>query len=235
MIIQFTGKNPGLLMHLSFFLIFLCSVSNTLAKDYTTHNTIDIYGNTVTYPMASWQKSATLKSINEKNKDSGLPFKSFRDQSGNYFIFEMIPQNEEFSDWRNLYAITGEIIPCSFPVDIPILASFSREPFKKYCQRFIHTSEPVSTSPHKAIIETYFCENINGSSEGEIAIKFIALTPNNTSIQVYQEWKTEHLKIKDESTWPVTKQALNDMRQQLKKIQIQTTSKPCPEVAKKRN
>lgn len=207
----------------------------TFAATHATHNTIDIFGNTVIYPAASWQKSAIQKSISEKNEHRGLPFKTFRNQIGNYFILEIIPKDEEFSNWNNLYAISGELIPCRFPLDLQQLATLSRDPFKKYCQKFSYTSESLSTSPHKAIIETYFCEQINGSSEGEIAIKFIALTSNNTSINVYQEWKAKHLKIHDESTWPVGKQALDDMRQQLKSIQIYTTSQPCPVYANKKS
>ena len=81
---------------------------------------------------------------------------------------------------------------------------------------------PVSTKTSDGIIITLFCEQINHTNDGEIMVKFITTTPNQTTIQAYTEWKGSTFNVLDQKTWPVSWSTITGQIKRYQQVEVYT-------------
>lgn len=180
--------------------------------------TINVFGNQITYPMSAWQE-AEYHQLKQSKRNSDL-FNVYRQEQNRKYIFEQIPSNETFKTWTKLNAIFAIFHPDQKNITADHIAYNNKSIFKKSCTSYQYLEIPVQTKTSRGLIVTIFCEQIKKTQEGEVMVKFITITPNLTSIQIYSEWKGAPFDALDEETWPVSWDVIKSQIERYKHISI---------------
>ncbi len=182
--------------------------------------TINVFGNQVTYPMSAWQE-AEYHQFKQSKRTSEL-FNTYQQQKNRSFIFEQIPSKETFKIWTKLNALSAIFHPDQKHVTPEHIAYNNKGTFKKSCTSYQYLEIPVKTKTSRGLIVTIFCEQIKNTNEGEVMVKFITTTTNFTTIQIYSEWKGAPFNALDEETWPVSWDTIKDQIERYKMVDIVT-------------
>ena len=194
--------------------------STVLAENYRLKQKITVFGNEVILPMSAWQvyEYAEYK----RTQSDGPLFRSHRQQKNRQFILEQIPINQTFSDWTSLSATLAIYHPDEKHLTAKHFAYSNKMFFKKSCSFYQYMEIPVSTKTSDGIIITLFCEQINHTNDGEIMVKFITTTPNQTTIQAYTEWKGSAFNVLDQKTWPVSWSTITGQIKRYQQVEVYT-------------
>ena len=183
---------------------------------------IDLYGKTLVYPAPSWVD------YNHQNLDDAIQSvtesKRFREELDHSFIFELIPKDQDFKAWTQLFGVVA-VENSKQKVSFIDFVNASLEPFFSTCgSQNIHLE--VVENTEKLIKVLLFCANTpNGKNHGyrdgvgEVAL-LCFLDADTVLIKVYNEWRGEKFILDKTSSWPVSQKKIIEMQQRFSHIKL---------------
>jgi len=194
--------------------------STVLAENHRLKQKITVFGNEVILPMSAWQAAEYAEY--KRTQSNGPLFRTHRQQKNRQFILEQVPMNQTFKDWTSLSAILAIFHPDEKHLTAKHFAYSNKMFFRKSCNFYQYMEIPVSTKTSEGYIITLFCEKINHTNDGEIMVKFITTTPNQTTIQAYTEWKGSAFNVLDQKTWPVSWSTITGQIKRYQQVEVYT-------------
>lgn len=200
------------------FLLILCT-GLTLAghadEAPSIRSSINLYGKGLLYGSPPWLTGDPAKMLEQ--------IKTKRHQNGNFFMLEMIPANEEFETWTQMFAVTatrvGRTVPVSFVLDN------SKAFFEKSCKGLDITI--LAKTEYAALSRVDCPKTINskgyGKDTGQIGL-FVDMVHEGVLISHYAEFRGQSFDVKDPKSWPVTQQTLDGVAEQLMTTTVVGTS-----------
>ena len=163
------------------------------AKYRGLNASVRLFDTVLVYPLPDW--SPTERSSNPLKAS-----KFNRTQKGNIFSLQMVPKEEEFKSWRNLYAIVGV---ANFPGNTRSHADQIIKQFRAGCRPSNLSIRPGSGNRNKAIIVIACGSYARKQDEGEIAA-FVIFQHGKTAVRIYREWRGPAFQAGTSATWPVS-------------------------------
>ncbi len=143
----------------------------TSKNSNTSMESMKIFEASVSFPYPNWFTHGFVGDIYKK-------------QNGASFIFEEIPLEQTFDNWKELYAVYG-LNSKSDKINLEKFIIYSIIPFQNVCGKNIKLAAVNKNSATPTYL--LFCGKKSKSKYGEVAIlKFFKV--KNTYIKVYQEW-----------------------------------------------
>jgi len=200
-------------------LLALCTSSSQAAEAFSPdkfNQVINIFDAAVQYPSPGWQQ--TMKPFSESEV--------YRDQKGPSFIFEQIPKGESFEAWTQLYAVHGAYLPKAGNLTIKKYANLNMDGYIQSCGRENISISKLEDSTNALTIILFCAASPNGptnlgygADKGEISLMTFR-RQDSTFIKIYHEWRGKTFNAADNSTWPVTSAALNEMIRRFQSVRV---------------
>lgn len=182
------------------------------AKYRGLNATVRLFDSVLVYPLPDWSPTeASSKPLTASR------FK--RSQKGGIFSLEMVPKDEDFKKWRNLYGVVGM---ANFRGSTQQHANQIVSQFKTGCRPSNLSIRPGSGNSKKAVIVVACGSYAQKRDEGEIAA-FVLFQNGKTSARIYREWRGKAFQAEVTSTWPVSEE---EVRRVLRTMAASTLTGP---------
>lgn len=196
------------------FLVLMTVSSFSYAKKETDKpqsitSVINLYGVAFSYGSPPWIEVA----INIAKES-----KFYKNQQGRDFIYEAIPSDETFENWKTMYAVKAR--KARQNVTLTAWEDSNINVFKKACQdvKIKYLVMDVNVSFAQIICPKVVNFNLHGyeNGVGEVGL-FAFLKHDNVFISHYIEWRGDAFDAHDRESWPVDEEQLNKAIANLKK------------------
>ncbi len=165
------------------------------AKYRGLNATVRLFDSVLVYPLPDWSPT-------EASSNPVTASRIKRSQKGNLFSLEMVPKEEEFKSWTNLYGVVGM---ANFRGSNQQHANLIVNQFKAGCRPSNLAVRPGSGNNKKAVIVVACGSYTTKRDQGEIAA-FVLFKNGNTSARIYREWRGKAFQAQVTSTWPVSEE-----------------------------
>ena len=169
---------------------------------------IDLFGETLVFFLPDWTEG---KSVEETLAASKVE----RQQSGDVFRIEMIPADQEFSDWSDFQAILAQRGAVSVAAELNTIESLYRQgcdPARTLVVRSDRMENPPTDGTGFA---TVFCGAYAADpSKGEIGV-FRVVRQGDVTARVYREWKGDAFDLDDRDSFPVSMDRVRDINDRM--------------------
>ena len=180
------------------------------AKYRGLNATVKLFDSVLVYPLPDWSPT-------EVSSNPLTASRFNRTQKGNVFSLEMVPKEDDFKSWTNLYGVVGM---ANFRGSTQQHANLIVNQFRTGCRPSNLAVKPGSGNNTKAVI-VVACGSYNQKREqGEIAA-FVLFKNGNTSARIYREWRGKAFQAEVTSTWPVSEE---EVRRVLRTMAASTLS-----------
>lgn len=160
--------------------------------------TIRLFDSVLIHPLPDWMP----------REIQGDPMSSTlfsRQEKGNVFRMEMVPKEETFQDWRNLYAVMGLR---NYPGTISDHARQIITLFRSGCSPSNLAIRPPQGNANIALLIIACGSFSRQAGMGEVAV-FVLLHRGKTAVRLYREWRGKAFRAEDRGQWPVKRKTLD--------------------------
>jgi hypothetical protein len=183
------------------------SQSNPTARSHDGR--VRIFNNFLVHPMPVWSSF-----------DSGpAPAEQSRIQTGSRngtYRLTMIPDDEEFKQWKNLFAVTGHDGP------VRALADHGRvviQQFRTICSPS-NTQTFLVESSNTRVMQVVACGNYSRDrAVGQIAV-VVSMQNATGLVTMSRQWRTKSFQSRVQSSWPVSKLELDSVLVELSRARL---------------
>ena len=198
-------------------LVTTACVQHTVQKkpivDATTGmQSLSAFGGSVTFPQATWVKGALSDAESEFH----------REQHGGNVVWEQIPKGQSFQSWQQLYAVSAQSRRAA---DQTILTSAVETGYVYMLVCGPENFEVITIS--QSLVDAtyvYVCENSPklsvvgyGEGIGEVSLHRVAFA-GSAVFKVYHSWRGPKFDFQDRSTWPVSNDELDKVKERFRQI-----------------
>ena len=175
-----------------------------------SHNgRVRIFDNVLVHPMPVWSSF-----------DSGpAPAEQSRMQTGNQngtYQMSMVPQDEEFKEWKNLFSVVGHNSP------VRALRQHSNvvlQQFRAICSPSNSSAFLVDVRPMR-VMQVVACGNYSRDrATGQIAI-VVSMQNQTGLVTMTRQWRTKSFQSAVRTSWPVSKQELDSVLNELSRARL---------------
>ncbi|UTW59591.1 hypothetical protein KFE96_04590 [Kordiimonas sp. SCSIO 12603] len=193
-----------------FFVLLLVIISNhVLADEKKISSVINLYGVTFQHGTPPWITDV---------ENPFLEVRPFRNQKGRNFVFELIPRDESFKNWKSIFAVSA--LKNNRPIAAKIWSDYSLQALRDACQSY--SEEVLLMEKNIALIKVY-CPKVVGvpmpgyeGDVGEIGV-FAFLVMDNVLINHHIEWRGSAFDTSNPETWPISVEGIEKGLTELKK------------------
>jgi hypothetical protein len=182
------------------------------AKYRGLNATVKLFDSVLVYPLPDWSPT-------ERSAQPLTASRFNRSQKGNVFSLEMVPKEESFKDWTNLYGVVGM---ANFRGSNQQHAKLIVNQFKTGCRPSNLSVKPGGGNNKKAVIVVACGSYTKKRDIGEVAA-FVLFRNGNTSARLYREWRGKAFQAEVPSTWPVSEE---EVRRVLRTMATSTLRAP---------
>ncbi|MDD9908727.1 MAG: hypothetical protein OXR62_03460 [Ahrensia sp.] len=183
----------------------------TLSKRDITGR-VTIFDSVLVHPMPDW-----LPKEIQANPIRSTKINRSRDERS--LLLEMIPREETFEDWRNLYTIIGFR---DYPGDNASHARAIMRQFRDNCSPSNLMIGPLQGNPRLAMLVTACGSFARQRDMGEVAA-FVLLQNGKTVARLAREWRGPAFRSEDPNQWPVSRASIQRIIQTMTRASLTTS------------
>lgn len=161
------------------------------------HASIRLFDSLLIHPLPDW-------SPREVESDPLSATRFDRQRGENIIRQEMVPVEETFKDWRNLYGLMGLR---NYPGTNAAHAGQIVRLFRTGCSPSNINIQPLHGNERMAL-QVVACGSFSRQPDiGEVAV-FVLLKRGTTAARLYREWRGPAFRAEDPGQWPVKRNTL---------------------------
>ena len=184
------------------FLILIAISTLANAEESKVKSVVNLYGVTFTYGAPPWVTPGD---------DLLGQIKPFRDQKGPSFLLELIPSDQEFESWTDMFSVTA--FRNNGPVPVSKWQMVSLNSLKQVCRGY--KEETLLSANNVSLVKVY-CPRVVAAvpmkgyegGVGQVAV-FAFMANGNVLINHRMEWRGPAFEISNPESWPTSQDEID--------------------------
>ena len=169
---------------------------------------IELFGETLVFFLPDWLEGSDVAALMAGSKVE-------RQQTETMFRIEMIPADQEFSDWRDIQAILAQRGDVNVADELNTIEQLYREGCAAERTLVVRSDRMDDPPSDGSGFATVFCGAYAADpTKGEIGV-FRVVRQGDVTARVYREWKGPAFELTDRAGFPVPLETLQGINAQM--------------------